>query len=363
MKVVFLTRRYYPHVGGVEKHISRITRELISRGWNVEIITENHDQDAPKYTTSNVENARVHYLTFGPDGWFKKFRIWRSMISRKDLFEDADIIHIHDIVFWYLPLLLLVRKPIYATFHGDEKVYPIAKSAIFIRRLSEFVSKRSIDVGAYLAKWYGTRPDTTIHGAVEKAYAISGHQKNANNLHISGKRRPDITKKTHPTHTKTHLLLLGRLDPDISIHLYTDIFKNLTSRGFEYTLDVCGDGSEKRSLQKFGKVHGFVRDVDPYVKKADIVCASSYLAILEALSMYKPVVAVYENPMKKDYLSLAPFSKWICITDKQHTAVKYIERIARTGYSESQRKEIRDYIMSITWKHITDQYEELWQVS
>ena len=43
MTIVFLARLFYPHIGGVEKHVLEISRILIEKGHKVSIVTEKHD--------------------------------------------------------------------------------------------------------------------------------------------------------------------------------------------------------------------------------------------------------------------------------------------------------------------------------
>lgn len=339
MKIVFLTRRFYPHIGGVEKHIFKVSQELIRRGHTVFVVSEHHDSLAPDYSEHLLDGIQVHFFNFGPPGPSKKFRIWITLWKHRRLFQQADIVHTHDTMFWYVGLNILI-KPGFATFHGDEKVFPPARKAVFIRKLCEWVARGTIDVGPYLRKWYGTRPTTTIVGAVDKPYSLP-----------NGK-----TRRSTP-----RILLIGRLEPDISISIYKDILTKLRQQKFPFTFEVCGDGTARNELQPFGKLHGFVHKVEPFVHKADIVFASSYLAILEALSQYKPVVAIYENPMKKDYLSKTSFAKWICITDSVEDAARYISKKGPKGFSQKTQREIHTYISNTTWKNITDQYEKLWK--
>jgi len=40
MKVVFLSRQFFPDIGGVEKHVLEISKQLIARGHDVTVISE-----------------------------------------------------------------------------------------------------------------------------------------------------------------------------------------------------------------------------------------------------------------------------------------------------------------------------------
>ena len=38
--ILFLTRSFYPNIGGVEKHVLELSKELIKRGYRITVITE-----------------------------------------------------------------------------------------------------------------------------------------------------------------------------------------------------------------------------------------------------------------------------------------------------------------------------------
>lgn len=327
MKILFLTRRAYPHIGGVEKHSVKIGQELAKRGHTVTILAENHG-GVRDGASSFAEWVGLDFIFFscGPDSVLKKFHIWWWMLAHFRIFLRADVIHIHDIFVWYLPLrFFLFWKPVYTTFHGYEGVYPIARKAILLRRLGEFLSKKTIDVGTYLRIWYGTHPDAVIYGGIDKI---------------------DFS----PTAGK-HLVFIGRLEKDIGVELYIELFKKLK----DYTIDIYGDGSYRSTLSSYGTVHGFVSDPEKYMKKADIVCASSYLTILEALSLGKRVMAFYDNPLKKDYLMHAPFAPWLYTANNPDKLPDF------RNFSQKELDTLQLLLKGMTWKKVADIYESLWK--
>ncbi|OGK37796.1 hypothetical protein A3F32_01590 [Candidatus Roizmanbacteria bacterium RIFCSPHIGHO2_12_FULL_42_10] len=326
VKILFLTRRAYPHIGGVEKHTLKVAQELTTRGHTVTILAENHDPlhlSSGQYTFHSVD---FNFFSCGRDSFLKKFHIWWWMIKNVRVFALADVIHIHDIVIWYLPLrFLLFWKPVYATFHGYEGVFPPTRKAIFLRRLSELLTSKTIDVGAYLHTWYGTHPDEVMYGGID-------------NIDFS------------PTSGR-HVVLVGRLEKDIGMELYIKFFRKLKG----YTIDIYGDGSYRSSLLQYGTVHGFVKNSEKFIKNADIVCASSYLTILEALAFGKRVVALYDNPLKKDYLEQAPFAKWLYLADNPEKLPDFKK------FSQKELGELQSVLQTMTWHHVTDIYESLWK--
>lgn len=142
MNILFLTRLSYPHVGGVEKHIEMLSKELKKRGHVIKILTE-------------VEVGK------------NKWEIWKNIWKYKQLFTWADIIHIHDVYFWILFLrFFYLNKKFYITFHGYEGSEAPKFKQIFWHRLAALMTHGNICIGDFHKKWYGIRPDFVSYGAV-----------------------------------------------------------------------------------------------------------------------------------------------------------------------------------------------------
>lgn len=160
MKIVFLTRLYYPHIGGVEKHVREVSKRLITRGHQVKIITEQYDSDLKK--TEYTDGIEVHRFPGG-----NKWSTWKWMELNKQILDWADIIHAHDVYFWIIPYKLTHPfKKTFLTFHGWEEEYPIPFKNIIVRKLSELLAVGNICVGDFIGKWYKTKPDYVTYGAV-----------------------------------------------------------------------------------------------------------------------------------------------------------------------------------------------------
>ena len=54
-----------------------------------------------------------------------------------------------------------------------------------------------------------------------------------------------------------------------------------------------------------------VKDPQKYLVDADIVITSSYMSMLEAAAMGKPVIAIGNSELKEDYLNCHPLRKWM----------------------------------------------------
>jgi len=327
MKILFLSARYRPERGGVETHTWEIAQRLKKKGHKVTVITEK---------TTNAYPANVTALNFGPAGFNKKFRIWQQLWTNRHLLHQTDIIHCHDVFFWYLPFrFLLPRKPVYTTFHGYETQFPLSRKVILIRKLSEQLSWGTIIVGDYIRTWYGANPDEVVYGGISEI---------------------QLEKKPLPRQGKLRLALVGRLEKDLGINTYIETLKIIKKKRLSYSLDIYGDGSLRKNLEKYGKVHGFIADMSSKMRSADIVFASSYLLILEALALGKRVIAVYDNPLKKDYLLMSPLAPWIRVESDPKKITQIIERRQWPVDYAGLKKFLQRY----DWDKITDIYLKLW---
>ena len=166
MNVLFMARLYWPHIGGVEKHVYEIGQKLKLKGHNLTIVAERHD---PRLLEFEVhEGVKIWRIPL-PEGVgesTKKWFIWKWWLGHLDLFTRAEIIHIHDVFFWFWPFRLPYWfKKVYITFHGYEGGVPSWKQ-IFWHRLAAFLTSGNICIGDFHRKWYGVIPTFVSYGAV-----------------------------------------------------------------------------------------------------------------------------------------------------------------------------------------------------
>jgi len=338
MKIVFLCRLFAPHIGGVEKHVMQISKRLQEQGHDVVVITEQYQPSLPLHDT--VEGIDVYRINKKKDDWFQKFRLWHGMWRLRSVLKSADIIHCHDVFFWYLPFrFLFPNKPVYTTFHGYEG-FPIQKKAIFMRKISEKLSWGNICIGDFIPKWYGTKATAVSYGAAEEAF-------------VSTEKRVK----------KESAVFFGRLDDLTGIRTYVNAYKLLKKEYPKFELLVIGDGEDKRILSKDIQHIGFQKYPETYLVVYHFVFVSGYLSILEALLAKRLVIAVYDNPMKEDYLKLAPFAKFIVI---EKDPEKVAEQVAYYLNHPEEEKKLVDsgyqWAKKQTWKKMVDLYLSVWEI-
>lgn len=365
MKVLFLTRRFYPDIGGVEEHVLELSKELIKRGHEVTVITEKkgknyhskdqsdtYDINSTRVVKSIQTNSfefgkiKIFRLNFDKNNWLKKWRIWLKLTRYAKFIEEADVVHCHDVFFWYLPFrFLFPAKKVFITFHGYETKFPPTMKAKLVRKISEKLSNGNICVGEYIKRWYGTKPDYVTYGGV----SIS--QKSKVKSQKFGKNKGVF-----------NILLLGRLEEDNGARIYLEALKKLKKLNISHNLTVLGDGKYRRYFKRYGEVKGFVPQLYKYIDRSDFIFASSYLSILEGLIRGKNIFSVFQNQLKKDYLRPSPFAKFISIAGDADSLVNklislqnarnksYIPAILAQNWAKKQ-----------TWGRVTDIYLKLWE--
>lgn len=317
-----------------------VSKLLAKKGFGIIIITEHYDETLKMQ--EKLGNILIYRMSIPTENWFKKFFIWAWLWRHRTLMQKADIIHCHDVFFWYLPFRFLFwRKPVYITFHGYES-YPVKKSAIAIRKLSEILSWGNICIGGFIKKWYSTIPTYATWGGVE----IS----KSNHLESLGK--------------ELKILFLGRLEEENAVKIYLNCLELLKTQGIKFNFLACGDGLFRKQAERYGRVLGFVKDTGRYIADANVVFASSYLSMLEAMVSGRLVFAGYDNPVKKDYLKMSPFSKYIITANSPNVIKdKILYYLKHPSKMRNKIMKSRKWANNQSWDHVVETYLKLWRIS
>jgi len=360
MTILFFARRFYPEIGGVEKHVLEIGKRLVKKGHRVAVITElekntngldYHLDSRSARLTGKIGGIEIYRINAGKDDWFKKFRIWKELWRLRKIVLNADVIHCHDVFFWYLPFkILYFTKNVYTTFHGYEGNFIPKEKAIIMHKIAEVLSKGNICVGDFLKKWYGTKPTFVIYGAVDF--------------------KKNVTEEFNSTLAKINrVIFLGRLEEETGILEYLKALSILKQRGTNLALDVYGDGSLKAESINYSKEHGlsvnfkgFVGNASEMIKDYEYVFCSRYLGILEAMICSKPVFAQYNNDIKEDYLKMAPFAPFISISRDEKEIAASLKNVI-SGKSKLNTDGAYGWVKDKTWENLVNVYLKLWSIS
>jgi glycosyltransferase involved in cell wall biosynthesis len=325
-RIVFFAPSYYPNLGGVEKHIMKVANILKNDGYKIKIFVKFSKNIPRKQIVNGVSVFRMPRNESRPyiDIWYAKNKIHL----------EGAVIHSHDYFNFYLRKKLNKNRWVH-TFHGYEG-YPISKLAIESRRRVLGLVDYSFCVGKFIEKWYGTKCDEVLWGAADKPVAIK-------NI------------------IKYDFLFYGRLEKDTGIKDYLKAFKLISDKNKSLKMLVVGWGSlenENRSYTQNNHLNvefrSPVKDVYSILAESRIAFASGYQAIIESSLMKKPVIAFYDNPLKKDYLETHPQIKNFMIADSPEK----ISSLA-IGIDENSLKinSIYKWALKQNWENIASKYE------
>jgi len=342
MRILFFSRLFYPHIGGVETHLLNLSDELIKKCFDVVVVTSRFDKTLSSYEEKG--GLKILRIDYPEIKFLGLFIIWFNLIFKHfDLISRADIVHIHDVFIWYLPFRLLFphKGNVFITFHGYPS-YPLSKKTIFYQRLAEKLTAGNICIGDFMKKWYGTSPNIISYGAVD-----------------SIRFKPVKVKDLLPYDA----VFFGRLGEQTGILTYLKAVKMLQKKESSFKLLVVGDGKYKNKVLSMKGVSYSepVENVSSFIQQSKFVFVSRYLSILEALASKKLVFAVYDNPLKEDYLKMSPFADWVVIENSPDMLVKKVEYFLENP-KEANEKIEKGYkwAREQSWEKLTDDYLKLW---
>jgi glycosyltransferase involved in cell wall biosynthesis len=333
--ILFLCKLYHPHIGGVEKHVEEITHELIRKGFAITIVTEQYDKNLP--LIEKVGGVSIIRIPIGQSVFLKKFYIWKWMLLHLSVLISHDIIHIHDVFYWILPFRLVIfYKKVYITFHGYEG-FPIKLKWKIQRKIAEILTKGNICVGDFMKKWYKTTPSVVIYGGVR----------------LEGKNvKPDPQSA----------VFFGRLDAQTGIDEYVNAYKHLKTKFPKFRFTVVGEGEYRDKIPQDVHVEPFQKDVGRYISENRFIFVSRYLSMLEALALKREVIAVYDNPVKRDYLLMSPFKQYVSIAKNSNDIEEFIVSALKSDQSAETIKKGYEWARAQTWEKIARHYVDLWRV-
>jgi glycosyltransferase involved in cell wall biosynthesis len=335
-KIIIITPRFLPSIGGVEKHVKQINFYL-SKQNKVVVVTEKYKNELASVEVLN--NVTIHRFTFPKIKYLGIFVIWVKLLTKFKLFYQADVIHIHDVYIWYLPIrILLFWKKNYITFHGWEGIWPIPKKSIFQKRIASILSSGSISVGRYVTEIYSIKTNSVVYGAVD-------HE----GLH-------QLVPK------KDLIIFIGRLSEDTGLQVFLDLLHNNKLFLRKYQIIFCGDGELRAKCEKFGTVTGFVSPGE-YLGQAKLSIASGYLSVFESLYSKCYTIVISQNKIRRKIFRNTPFIGRVSIANSSKDLAKYINDFTKSNENrELSTSDNQIWASKFTWKKIYFQYKSLWRI-
>ncbi len=342
MRILMVAPRFYPHIGGVEKHVLRVSQELRLLGNDVTVVTEAHEDSLPMAEV--YQGIQVHRVPRR-----SLWAMWRGTWKLRSIFQEADVVHCHDhhtLVGWIPHLRLRFRgKPFYVTFHGYEAFPPRWHHRV-LRRLAVRLSQGHVCIGSYIGRWYRGQCNLVRCGGVDPP-----------------EQRP-------PPGEPDHVVFIGRLAHDTEILGYLEAVKMLRERGLQLKVDICGDGPLRLKVEEVAaslgediRVHGHVPAVEPFLLRARFAFASRYLAILEAMAHGRLVFALYGNAIRRDYvLSLPRAEERMIVAGYPEALAEAFEEIVKDPEKENEYvRSAEAFARELTWQSFAQLYLQLYR--
>ncbi len=307
--LLVLTPFFHPHTGGVEKHVLKTSLLLQKQGWQLTIITQQLDLSLP--TQKQVQGLTVNRFSFPKVKLFGLIAIWLKLLTQYfSLFLKAEIVHVHDVMLWCLPLrLLFPGKKFVLTMHGWEGTYPIPKKNIWLKRLSALMANQVVSVGSYINKYYGIKPNAVIEGAISTQMAT----------------KPFLKKSSKPV----KLIFLGRLAHDTGLPILLSAVKQLSSQQkSNLELIFIGDGPLKTECGQVGQALGWQSEqqTSQQLVQAQFCFAGGYLSAIEAMALGCVVLVATQNPVKKDYRQMSKLRDKLVTINNSEELIKVFNK-------------------------------------
>ena len=322
MKILFVTKIFLPHIGGVEKQVAGLSKKLISKGHPVTVLTENYDGTLKEKEI--IDGIKVIRVRFPHIKYLGLIYTWFWFIFHTGFLSKFDIIHFHGSFIWYwIARFFHFNKPVYVTFHGAEWRYPIPFKNRLIRQIDAAISTKNIAISGYLQKWYTFKADDISYTSLE--------------VPRIGEYKKDYKK----------ILYVGRLEENTGLRKILSALKKLNG----FMIDFCGDGPLRKDCEEIGEVHGFTNP-DKYFRDAFICVSPGITSILEALSYKCLVITTYPNLLIKDYLLTNPFSTCIIVERSPEKMARAIQKYSK--HPELAREKVEgayEWVKTQNWEN------------
>lgn len=306
LKILQVSPFYYPHIGGIEKHVWELSNKLVKAGHRVTVYT------------SNVPISEKHEIDKGVDIY--RFKSYYSLLNNHfvpgyffKLFGDNrfDIIHMHGALHFSSNITafsqIFKRCPIVLTTHGATGDYQGWKG------IAEALYYKTI------GKWTLNSADRIITPALKEVDLLKSlgmnrdkivvipHGINLNQIFLTGD--PEKFKRLYGSNNKKIILFVGGLIPRKGINYLIDAMRYVKSDSILLIVggELQGHPDVKKVLKQQIKELGLKKrvlflgrlskeDLEKAYIAADLFVLPSLsevfgLVILEAMSYGKCVIA------------------------------------------------------------------------
>lgn len=296
LRVLLVTARYLPHVGGTEIHTYEVARRLVEAGNHVTVLTTDLSGKLPQVDESEgVRIIRVKAWPANRDYYFAP-KIYRSITQNK-----WDIVHLQGYHTFVAPIAMLAawrsKTPYVVTFHSGGHSSQMRNA---LRGVQQSL----------------LRPLLT---RAERLIAVSRFEENffreqlglpANNFVVirNGSYLPKVVEPLDTTNDQTLIVSVGRLERYKGHHRIIAALPKLLAERPDVRLRIVGSGPYETTLRRIAQELGVADHVQiGAISSSDrqgmasvlsgakvVVLLSDYesqgMAVMEALALGRPVL-------------------------------------------------------------------------
>ena len=308
IRVLMITTRFYPVVGGAEKQAQKLAKKLVEKGLDVKVVTGWWDRKTPRKEMVDGIPVFRNFTFWGMFGirGIRKFGTYTYMVTLLLYLlrhrKEYDVIHVHSATFPAFVGVIagkLLSKPTIVKVMTSGKLGDIKRmqeNRIMSGTRQMLPVIRNADCVISLNSQAGRE-------LVEAGFRKDGIAYIPNGVEIDDAK----IKASYDLNHQVTLTFVGRLHPKKGLDILLRAFNKAVQRkpGISWQLLILGDGSLRSELEATARqlgiwdetrFCGYVDDVFPYLARTDIFVLPSYSegvsnALLEAMSCGSPCIA------------------------------------------------------------------------
>ena len=271
MRILFVTPRFYPYIGGVESVVENIAKRLVKLGHETIVYTLYSKGLIRKETREGIIVKR--FWGFSP---WESYHLPNPSIIRKLLKENCDIIHVHGLhsltaVATYLAKrihsrLRMIITPYYHgsghSWHANALWIPYRKIAKEILRKAEVIHTVSRLEAELIRYHFGLEAKVIENGVPEELLKLEWRPKDYRTI-----------------------LYSGRLEPAKNVHILARVVKELSNNyDDDFKLMMIGNGWFKNKLESIINKLNIKYKFYPFLPYKDYIKRLSEATLLALLS-------------------------------------------------------------------------------
>lgn len=248
MKILMLTPYFYPHTGGTEKYVKDLSTELVKKGHEVTVITNNVpiSKHAPAeevakegFKVIRLPAVDVAYLPI-------------TMAFNKKMCEGYDIVHCHAPAASFVRAVAgKIKAPVMVTFHCDILMFDKFMGV----PIPDFLKSAFNDLMAAYSKFWVKRADGVL--ATTESYAAGSpvlkavpHYVAPIGVHLEGfDKMAEKLKISEKTKKKNQVVFVGRLAANKGVDYLIRAIPLIMRKFPDVKVLICGEGEEKAHLE------------------------------------------------------------------------------------------------------------------